>query len=49
MSEAANSVGAEVILKNKYGSTLQISAEGPDASEAIRVLAEVIESFDVDD
>ncbi len=94
MSEAANKVGAEVVLKNKYGlharpatliaqtakpfessislakdgqvvdaksifgmltlaaecgSTLQISAEGPDAAEAIKTLAGVIESFDVDD
>ena len=44
----------EVVLKNKYGlharpATLILSAEGPDADDAVAKLAEVIEGFDVDD
>lgn len=45
----AKSIFGMLTLAAECGSTLYLAAEGPDAEQAVQTLANVIQSFDVDD
>lgn len=45
----AKSIFGMLTLAAECGTTLILSAEGPDADDAVAKLAEVIQGFDVDD
>lgn len=45
----AKSIFGMLTLAAECGSTLELTAQGADAEEAVQTLAKVIQSFDVDD